>query len=349
MGERLRIAQVAPIAAPVTPGSTGSIEQLVWLLTEELVRRGHDVTLFATGDSRTSAALHAAYPRGYEDDEELWDWRFHEGMHVASAFERAREFDVIHSHAYHFALPFVRLTATPVVHSYHVLPDDDVVAAYARYPEAHVVALSRYQREVFRANPDVVVIHHGIDTGAFPFGPKRGEYLVFLGRLMPDKGPVEAVRIARRAGLRLLLAGPCEDEDYFRSEVAPLLDGREVEYLGPVGPGERNRLLAGAAALLYPIVYPEPFGLVLIEAMACGTPVAAAGLGAVPEIVQDGVTGCLAPDAGGLADRLADVLALDRARVREAAVARFDYRRMVDDYEAVYRRLTAARRGRGAR
>jgi glycosyltransferase involved in cell wall biosynthesis len=341
MTERLRIAQVAPLAGPVHAESTGSIEQLVWLLIEELVRRGHEVTLFAAGDSRTSATLRAVYPRGYEDDDDLWNWEFHEIMHVAAAFEEAADFDVIHSHVYHYALPFTRLVRTPTVHSYHVLPDDDVARVYARYPEAHVAAISKYQRRTFEGNPNVTVIHHGIDTAAFPFGPARGDELVFLGRMVPGKGVAEAVQAARQMDMRLVIAGPRDDNDegYFAAEVAPLLDGRQVEYIGPVNLRERNTLLAGAAALLYPITSPEPFGLVLVEAMACGTPVVATGIGAVPELVDPGITGFYTRNGEGLADHIPGALSLDRARVRQAAEARFDYRRMVDAYEALYRHL----------
>jgi glycosyltransferase involved in cell wall biosynthesis len=333
----------------VTPTSTGSIEQLVWLLTEELGRRGHEVTLYATGDSQSSARLRATYPRGYLDDPGLWSWQFHETMHVASAFEQAHDFDVLHSHAYHYALPFTRLTGTPVVHSYHVIPDDDVAGLYARYREANVVASSRYQEGFFRAGSNTSVIHHGIDTAAFPFRAGSGSYLLFLGRMLPGKGVLEAVHLARRAGMRLLIAGPQNNRDeYFRSEVAPLVHGRDVAYLGPVTVSERNPLLAGAAALLYPILAPEPFGLVLIEAMACGTPVAAFGRGAVPEIVENGVTGYFADDLDSLTDLIPAVLALDRARVREAVVRRFDYRQMVDRYVTVYERLSQTRRKRSA-
>jgi glycosyltransferase involved in cell wall biosynthesis len=345
--DRLRIAQVASIASAVGPQSASSIEQLVWLLTEELVRRGHAVTLCATRDSQTSAALHAVYAHGYEEDPDLWNWQVHETLHMASVFERARDFDVIHSHVYHYALPFIRLGATPVVHTYHILPDPDVVRAYTRYPEAHVVALSHYQRSLYQDIPDMAVVHHGIDTETFPCGEGSGGYLLFLGRMLPDKGVVEAIQLARQVGMRLVLAGPHDaDPDYFRSRVAPLVDGRDVRYVGPVGAAERNRLLVAAAALIYPIREPEPFGLVLIEAMACGTPVLACGLGAVPEIVENGVTGFYARDLQALAGLVPDVLALDRARVRREAVAHFDYRRMVDGYEAVYERLAAGAGGR---
>jgi len=344
MTDRLRVAQVAPLAQAVEAGSTQSVEQLVWLLTEELVRRGHRVTLFAAGNSRTSAELHAAYPRGYEEDAGLYHWQLHESLHVAAAFEQAADFDVIHSHVYANALPFTRLVSTPTVHTYHVLPDQDIVRAFARCPEAHLVAASAFHCGLFEGSRDVAVVPHGIDTAAFPFGGRPGDYLFFLGRLIPDKGAVEAVGLARRVGMRLVLAGPNnEDKDYFRTQVAPLINGREVQYVGPVGPRERNELLSGAAALVYPLLYPEPFGLVLVEAMACGTPVLALEVGAVPEIVEDGVTGCLAWDVESLAARLPAALALDRARVRRAAMERFDYRRMADGYEGAYRRLAARR------
>jgi glycosyltransferase involved in cell wall biosynthesis len=339
MAERLRIAQLAPVAAAVRPDSARSIEQLISLLTEELVRRGHEVTLFATGDSQTSATLCALYERGYSADNNLCHWEFHEALHAAAAFEGAQAFDVIHSHAYHYALPFTRLVRTPILHSYHILPNADIVPAFARLG-AHVAALSDYQRQIFRGLNDVTVVYHGIDTNAFPFNPERGAYLFFLGAMTPGKGPVAAIELARSMGMHLVLAGPGdEDRDYFRAEVEPRIDGRTVAYVGPVGVKERNRLLAGAAALVYPLAAPEPFGLVTIEAMACGTPVAALDLGAVPEIVTNGVTGYHAPDAEILGRRLPAVLALDRRRVRREAVRRFDYRRMVDDYLAVYRRI----------
>jgi glycosyltransferase involved in cell wall biosynthesis len=335
----LRIAQIAPIARGVQGGAGDSIEQLVWLLCEELVVRGHEVTLFATGDSSTSAQLAAVYSHGYDDDEELWDWRMHESIHAASAFERAAEFDVIHSHAYHFALPFTRLVAAPVVHTYHVEVDPDVLDAYRRYPEVHVIAISEWQRSTLASVRDVTVIHHGIDTAAFPFAPKRGTHLMFLGRMIADKGPLEAIRLAGELELPLVLAGP--STDYFEHSVRRLVDGETIRYAGHVSPPRRNELLAGAAALLLPLTYPEPFGLTMIEAMACGTPVAATGIGAVPEIVEPGLTGCHAPSAPALAGCIPEVLDLDRFRIRARAIERFDFRRMVDEHEALYQRLAA--------
>jgi glycosyltransferase involved in cell wall biosynthesis len=343
MLEPLRIAQIAPMSIAVGPDSAGSIEQIVYLLTEELSRRGHDVTLFATGDSVTSAHLEAIYPRGAESDDELWEWDFHESMHTAAAFEQAESFDLIHSHDYHYALPFTRLVTTPVLHTYHILPAPDVVRAYARYPEARVMAISRYQRNTFAGLKSVPVIYHGIDTERFRFNPEPEDYLLYLGRIVPEKGPVEAIQIARLAGVRLVMAGPAQC-DYFETVIRPQVDGRIVEYVGGVGVQERDRLLAGAAALLYPVLQPESFGMVMIEAMACGTPVAALDRGPVSEIVAEGVTGFAAAAAESLTALIPATLALDRSRVREEAVRRFDYRRMVDEYETLYRSLVRPRR-----
>jgi glycosyltransferase involved in cell wall biosynthesis len=340
----LRIAQVAPIATGVSPTATGSIEQIVWLLTEELVARGHDVTLFATGDSETSARLAALYARGYNDDHTLWDWMFHEVLHMAAVFERAAEFDIVHSHAYHFALPFTRLVPTPVVHTYHVLPDEDILAGYARYPEANLVAVSEFQRsQLDDVGGRLPVVHHGIEVEKFPFRVRGGDYLLFLGKLTWQKGPVEAIRVARAAGGRLVLAGPEDDEAFAREHIAPELEPGAVDHVGWVGPRKRNALLAGAGALVYPINYPETFGLVVIEAMACGTPVLALDRGAVGEIVDEGVTGFVRSDVEGLAEAVPRALALDRRAVRARALERFGHRRMTDDYERLYERFAGRR------
>jgi glycosyltransferase involved in cell wall biosynthesis len=263
-------------------------------------------------------------------------------MHMASVFERASEFDVIHSHAYHYALPFSRFAQSAVLHTHHILPNPDVVRAYARYPEAHVAAISDYQRQSFWPVQTVAVVHHGLNTEWFPFGARRGDYLAFLGRMLPDKGPLEAIGIAREVGMRLVLAGPDED-DYFRDAVAPQVDNRWVEYIGPVDRRSRGELLSKAAALVYPITEPEPFGLVMVEAMLCGTPVAAMRLGAVAEIVDEGITGLTAESVPELAARIDATLALDRHRVRSTALERFNHVRMTGDYLNVYRQLIGSR------
>jgi glycosyltransferase involved in cell wall biosynthesis len=343
--DKLKIAQLAPVAMPIRPGKGDSIEQLVSLLTEELVRRGHDVTLFAVGDSETTAELRSFYARGYRETEEIWDWRVPETLNAASAFEQASAFDVLHSHSYHFALPFTRFVPTPAVHTYHVQLGPEVLEGFRRYPETQLVAISEFQRSELQGFDHVPVIHNGIDASAFPLSADRGDYLAFLGRMIPSKGAAEAVRVARELDMPLIMAGP--STEWFEHEVRPAVDDRSIRYLGPVDHAGRNELLAGAAALLYPITYPEPFGLVMVEAMACGTPVAAFGVGAVPEVVEQGVGGCWVPPDGSLGEAVRSAVQLDRRRVREAAVERFDYRRMVDAYERLYRRLARPREQTG--
>jgi glycosyltransferase involved in cell wall biosynthesis len=285
----------------------------------------------------TTAELRSCYAHGYRESDELWDWKVPETLNAAWAFEHASEFEVMHSHTYHFALPFTHFVSTPVVHTYHVQLGPEVVQGFRRYPEAHLVAISNFQRSELEGFDQIPVIHNGIDVHAFPFSAERGEYLAFLGRMIPSKGPAEAIRVAHKLEIPLVLAGP--STDWFEREVRPAIDGRLVRYEGPVDAAGRDELLAGAAALLYPIAYPEPFGLVMVEAMACGTPVAAFGVGAVPEIVQQGVGGYWVAPGGALAGAVESVVQLDRGRVREAAIERFDYTRMVDAYERLYRQL----------
>lgn len=337
----LRIAQIAPAGTAVRSGVGESVEQLIALMCDELVARGHHVTLFATGDSETTGELRYYFALGYEHLEDLWDWQFTEYMHVGYAYSQADDFDVIHCHSYHFGVPFVPFVRTPNVHTHHVEMEPEVIAAYGRMPQVHLVAVSRFQAQVYANRPNVELIPHGIETAAFPFGERGGDYLLFLGRMIEDKGPLQAIEIARAAAMPLVLAGPAEEG--FDESIAPQIDGRQITYVGRVEPPERNRLLAGAAALLYPLLYPEPFGLVIIEAMACGTPVVAVGIGAVPELVEPGRTGYLADSWQGLTDLVPRALRLDRSAIRARAVEHFDYRRMVDCHEQLYRRLADGR------
>lgn len=336
----LRIAQISSVGSEVRRGVGESVEQLVALLCDELVRRGHEVTLFATGDSRTRAELRFYFQRGYEYDEELWDWQFTEYMHVGHAYAQAEEFDVVHCHSYHFGLPFAPFVRTPNVHTHHVQMEPGVIAAYRRQSEVQLVTVSAFQAAIYAGRANLELIPHGIETSAFPFGSGDGGYLLFLGRMIPDKGPAEAVEIARQAGMPLVLAGP--ETEWFKENVAPNIDGEKITYVGRVHAPERDRLLAGAAVLLYPLLYPEPFGLVVIEALACGTPVVATGVGAVPELVEPGVTGYLAESWTGLAELVPRALELDRRVIRARAAERFDYKTMVDRHEALYRRMVSA-------
>ena len=347
MPERLKIAQIAPVGTAVRRRVGESVEQHVSLLCDGLTERGHEVTLFATADSQTSAELRSCFDHGYEHDPLLWDWQFTEYTHAGHAYAQADEFDVVHCHTYHFGLPFAAFVSTPNVHTHHVHVEPGVVAAYRRLEHVHLVALSRYHRAAYGGRAHVELIPHGVDTAAFPFGSRPQNYLLFLGRMIEDKGPAQAVQIARRTGMPLVLAGP--PGDGFEERVAPLIDGGQITYTGRVEPDERDRLLAGAAALLYPLQYPEPFGLVPIEAMSCGTPVLAVGIGAVPELVEPGVTGYLAASWEALPRLVPAALELDRRAVRARAVQRFDAQRMVDRHEALYRRLAAQSRRRQGR
>ena len=317
------------------------------LLTEGLVARGHDVTLFATADSRTTAKLAAIYPHGYWHDENMWPWELYEMLNLAAAVERAPEFDIIHYEAayYPMSLAFARLSPTPIVQTLHHSPGAAEVKLWARYPEAPFVAISNEQARLLAGLNIVETVLHGIDTTNFTFREKPDDYLLFLGRFTEGKGVLQAIEIAKRIGMKLILAAA--EDSYYRERVAPHVDGRHVVYYGEADFPAKVKLYGGARALLYPIQAREPFGLVLAEAMACGTPVAALDRGAVREVVDQGVTGMVFDNLEQMVNDLPRVFALDRRRVRERAVARFGAARMVDEYLAVYSRLVEAHRARG--
>lgn len=342
-GRPLRIAQVAPVAQSVPPVRSGSIEAMAALLVDGLVSRGHQVTLFATGSSVTKARLHAVFARGYDEDASIWPWELCELFNLAAAVERAASFDVIHYQAkyYPMSLAYGRLSPTPVLQTLHHAPTAPEIALWARYREAPFVAISNAQARLLAGLNIVAVIPHAVDTAAFPFRAVPDDYLLFLGRFTEGKGVLQAIEAARRTGNRLVLAAA--ENQYYRNVIAPLVDQHEIVYVGEVGHAEKAVLLGGARALLYPVQAGEPFGLVLAEAMTCGTPVAALDRGAVREIVDDGRTGRVFDSLDALVDGLPSVLALDRARVRAQAVDRFSSDRMVDAYVAVYAQLAAAR------
>jgi glycosyltransferase involved in cell wall biosynthesis len=335
----LRIAIVAPVATSVPPPRSGSIETVTSLLTEGLVARGHAVTLFATGSSTTRATLHATFAQGYRDDGTLWPWELCELFNLAAAIERAASFDVIHAQAEYApqSVAFTRLTSTPLVQTLHHAPDPAEVALWSRYRQAPFIAVSGVQRRLFRGLNVVATVPHAVDTEALAFRAAPDDYLLFLGRFTEGKGVLQAIDVAHRTGMRLVLAA--EANEYFRRVVAPSVDGRQIAYAGEVGRGEKAALLGGARALVYPVQDAEPFGLVLAESMACGTPVAALDRGAVRELVDDDVTGVAFPSVDALVEGMPRVLAIDRVGVRAAAVARFGVDRMVDAHVEVYARL----------
>jgi glycosyltransferase involved in cell wall biosynthesis len=284
----MRIAQIATLATPVRRIGAGSIEGMVWLLARELTALGHEVTVFGAAGSETAGEVVATLPGPYGVDGTPDDWHLCEWINLSRAIEQSARFDLMHSHAYLWSLPLTHLSAAPMVHTTHISPSEDEQRLLDFYPRANILAISDYQRSCM-TDRRMPTIHHGIDSGQFPFSSESEEYLCFLGRFSWGKGPLTAIRIARELDMPIRLAGP--RNSFYAEYVAPHVDGERVVYLGPVGGESRARLLGGASVLLYPIDQPEPFGLVLIESMMCGTPVAAIGIGAVTQIVDEGITG----------------------------------------------------------
>jgi glycosyltransferase involved in cell wall biosynthesis len=340
----VKIAHVGPVATTIPPPKSGSVEQMTSLLTEGLVARGHDVTLFATANSKTRATLHATFPRGYWEDEHMWPWELYEMLNLAAAVERGHDFDIIHYEAayYPISLAFGRLSPAPIVQTLHHSPGAAEVELWSRYREAGFVAISSEQARLLMGVNVVGTVLHGIDTDRFVFRETPDDYLLFLGRFTAGKGVLQAIEVARRVGIRLILAAA--DEPYYREKVAPHVDGTHVVYFGEADFSAKVALYGGARALLYPIQSGEPFGLVLADAMACGTPAAALDRGAVREVVDDGVTGIIYENLDQMANELNRVLVLDRRQVRDHAVSRFGVDRMVREYEAVYKRIVETRR-----
>jgi glycosyltransferase involved in cell wall biosynthesis len=301
------------------------------------VERGLDVTLFATADSVTSARLAAVAPSGYSEDATL-DPKVWEALHIANLFERAGDFDVIHNSFDFLPLTFTRLVETPVVTTIHGFASDATLAPYVAYADrVSYVAISEADRHP--ALDYVATIHHGIDFSQFEFNPEPDDYLLFFGRIHPDKGTAQAIEVARATGISLVIAGIVQDQRYFDQEVAPHIDDRAVRYVGSVGPAERSRILGNAAALLHLIDFEEPFGFSVVESMACGTPVIASSRGSMPEIITDGFNGFLVEDQDQASAAVAAATNLDRHLVRDSVESRFTVERMVDSYIRVYRDL----------
>jgi glycosyltransferase involved in cell wall biosynthesis len=339
-GARRRVAVLAPIAWRVPPRHYGPWELFASLLTEGLVARGHDVTLFATGDSQTAGKLSSVVSRGWSDDPGI-EPKVAECLHIAEVFERAADFDVIHNGFDFLPLAFSGLVDTPVVTTIHGFSSPRILPVYERYNDSTTyVAISdadRHPRLDYAAT-----IHHGIDTDAFALHPSPGGYLLFFGRIHPDKGTAAAIAVARRSGLPLVIAGIVQDQAYFDAAVAPHLDDDRVRFVGAIGADRRSEILGGAVALLHLIDFDEPFGFSVVEAMACGTPVVAFDRGSMRELIDHGTTGQVVDDEDQAVLAVAQVGALDRRRIRERTIERFGHRRMVDAYIAVYEQVLAA-------
>jgi len=331
----MKIALLGPIAWRTPPRHYGPWEQVTGLLAEGLVARGHDITLFASLDSITAASLDGVIPRPYAENAQL-DGRVWEAMHVAHALARSAEFDLVHNHLDWLPLAFAAHCRAPMLTTIHGFSDPAILPAY-RSSSSAFVSISDADRV-----PELdylATIYHGVDLDTLPFSAAGGDDLVILGRIHPDKGTADAIRIAAITGRRLLIAGLIADERYFREEVEPQVDGDRVVYLGSVGPEQRAEILGSAHVLLHPIAFAEPFGLSVVEAMATGTPVIAFSLGSMPEVIDDGVTGFLVADVAEAAAAVARVAELDRGAVRRVAESRFGAARMVDDYVEAYASL----------
>ena len=331
---------LAPISWRTPPRAYGPWELVTSLLTEALVARGVEVTLFATADSQTAGILDAVVPAPYSEDPSI-EPKVWEALHIAHCFEAAARFDIIHNQFDFLPLVFSRLVDTPVVTTIHGFSSPRILPAYRAYQDrVHYVAISDADRA-----PNLryaATIHHGIPLGDFPFVADGGEELLFFGRIHPDKGAAKAIEVARRVGRALTMAGIVQDAGYYDREVAPHLDGAAVRYLGPVGGDLRTHTLGHAAALLHLIDFEEPFGLSVVEALACGTPVIATRRGSMPELIDDGVTGFLVDDLDGAVDAVARLGEIDRAACRAAVAAHFSVDRMADAYLALYQRILGA-------
>lgn len=341
-GSTKRIAILSPVAWRTPPHQYGAWETVAGNITEGLVARGWDVTLFATRDSVTRARLHAVVDRGYEEDRTI-DPKVAECLHISEAFEHAADFDLIHSHYDFMALAYTRLVKTPVLTTIHGFSSPQIMPAYEKYRDGYFVSISNSDRTP-KLNY-LATVYNGIDLSLYPFGDRAGDSLVFLGRIHPDKGVHLAIEVARQSGLPLLIAGIIQDRTYFREQVEPHLSDT-IRYIGPVNVPGKNALFAQARALLHLNTIPERFGLVLAEANAAGVPVIAMDLGSCREVILDGQTGFLVNDVDGAVNALLRLNEIDRAACRRRVQECFSIETMVRAYEQVYQMIFALEAGK---
>lgn len=338
----MRIAQVSPLYESVPPKSYGGTERIVSYLTEELVRQGHEVTLYASGDSVTNARLVATCTRSLRLDKTCVDQLAHHLLMLERVFHHANEFDVVHFHVDYLHFPLSRRHLLPHVTTLHGRLDiPDLIPLYHEYRDMPVVSISNAQRGPLPWANWQATVYHGLPHGLYRFRAQTGSYLAFLGRISPEKRVDRAIEIAKRVGIPLKIAAKVDrvDKEYFEAVIEPLLRDPLIEFIGEIGDGEKNEFLGNAYALLFPINWPEPFGLVMIEAMACGTPVIAYRLGSVPEVMEEGLTGFVVNSLEEAVEAVRRVPDLSRAQCRKVFEDRFSSKRMADDYIQVYERL----------
>ncbi|BAZ03767.1 glycosyltransferase family 4 protein [Calothrix sp. NIES-3974] len=337
----MKIAQIAPPWEQVPPITYGGIELVVSRLTDELVRRGHDVTLFASGDSQTLAKLEAVTPRALRFDREIREPMMYELAETSQVYQRAVEFDIIHSHVGVWSLPLAAMVDTPTVHTLHGRFTRDNSRVFSQHKNQPFISISNAQRQLDLNY--VGTVYNGICVEEFPFieKPQQPPYLAFLGRFSPEKGPQHAIKIAIATGWHLKLAGKVDvvDREFFESEIAPHIDGKQIEFLGELNHTQKAELLGNASATLFPITWDEPFGLVMIESMATGTPVIAMKMGSVPEVIAHGESGFICESYEEMASLIPAALQLDRKKCRSWVVENFSVATMVDGYEAIYEQI----------
>ncbi len=343
----MRIAQIAPLHEAVPPALYGGTERVVSFLTEELVALGHDVTLFASGDSRTSATLVPAWPRALRLDPTIRDTTAPHMLLMEQVRRRAAEFDILHFHVDYWPFSLFTRQPTPFLTTLHGRLDlPETWPVFGRFPAASLVSISDSQRAGLPQANYIRTVHHGLPRQLLsPVPGVVPHYLAFLGRIAPEKGPDRAIRIARAAGIPLKMAAKVSDADrpWFDAVIRPMIAEGGAEMVGEISDGEKAAFLSGALCLLMPVEWPEPFGLVMIEAMACGTPVLAFNRGSVPEIVDEGVTGFVVEDEASAVAAIGRLLSLPRASVRDRFTRRFSARRMAQDYVGVYGELLAGK------
>jgi glycosyltransferase involved in cell wall biosynthesis len=342
----MRIAQVAPLFESVPPKYYGGTERVVSYLTEELVRQGHDVTLFASGDSVTQARLVSPCHRSLRLDKSCVDQMAHHVLMLERVMAESSRFDIIHFHVDYLHFPLSRRQAVPHVTTLHGRLDlPDLAPLYREFTDMPVVSISNAQREPLPFAWWQGTVYHGLPRDLYAYRSDPGDYLAFLGRISPEKRVDRAIQIARRLNVKLRIAAKVDavDREYFQERIAPMLKGPGVEYVGEIGEAEKNEFLGHAMALIFPIDWPEPFGLVMIEAMACGTPVVAYRRGSVPEVIEPGVTGFIVEGFEDAVQAVARVLSLDRQRCRQTFERRFSAECMARSYLKIYDRLVSKR------
>lgn len=344
----MRIAQLAPLWERVPPPAYGGTELVVSLLTDELVRRGHEVTLFATADSQTIAHLEPGAPEALRlAGTTPVQYQPYELMQLSRVFEHAHEFDVIHSHMDVGALPYAKLIKTPVVHTVHGILPPYVEPVFSHHCDQNFVSISNSQRRLDLGLNYVATVYNGIDPSTYEFHaqPDDPPYLAFFGRISPEKGPHLAIELAKRTGWRLVMAGKVDraDQEFYEKEIKHLIDGKQIQYVGEANHVQKSIIMGGAVATLCLLTWPEPFGLVMPESMVCGTPVIAMALGSAPELVLHGKTGFLCRSMDECVEAVQKIETIDRLTCRQHVENNFSAMRMVDGYEAVYRQLIAQR------